>query len=174
MQPSLEAALELRNLLCHQNRRIVFAESCTAGRISATLASVPGISEYLCGGFAVYRNDSKHEWLGVSHDLLEDPDIGPVSATASEQLAGSALSRTPEADVALAITGDVGPGAPEKTEGMVFLHLSSSRPERSESISYKLQCPEPKSKDDLNARIARLEEATTLSLTKAVEFLSRQ
>ena len=64
-------ARDVARELEQQNKKIVFAESCTAGLVSASLAKVPGISQHHCGSAVTYRNDSKHRWLGVSAQLLE-------------------------------------------------------------------------------------------------------
>ena len=85
----MAAAQRLAAALRETNCRVVFAESCTAGLIPATLAAFPGISEYLCGSKVVYRNLSKQDWLGVSEQDLLDP--GPVSETVAQQMAQGAL-----------------------------------------------------------------------------------
>ena len=100
--------LEVIRLLRESNRRIVLAESCTGGLAAAWFTSVPGASDVFCGSMVVYRNDSKSQWLGLDPQMLADEKIGPVSSQASEQLAQKVLSRTPEANVALGITGHLG------------------------------------------------------------------
>ncbi|MFM8571109.1 MAG: CinA family protein [Pirellula sp.] len=113
--------LELIRLLRESKKRIVLAESCTGGLVAATLTSVPGASDVFCGSMVVYRNDTKTKWLGLDPEMLADEKIGPVSPQASEALAQQVLSITPEADVALAVTGHLGPNAPRALEGKVFL-----------------------------------------------------
>ncbi|MCA9159342.1 MAG: CinA family protein, partial [Planctomycetales bacterium] len=75
----LELAISLRDLLASEQCRLVLVESCTAGRVAATLGELPGISQWLCGSLVVYRNASKSAWLGVPDSLLDDPQQGPVS-----------------------------------------------------------------------------------------------
>ena len=113
--------LEVIRLLRESNRRIVLAESCTGGLAAAWFTSVPGASDVFCGSMVVYRNDSKSQWLGLDPQMLADEKIGPVSSQASEQLAQKVLSRTPEANVALGITGHLGPNAPAELNRKVFL-----------------------------------------------------
>lgn len=115
------AAVQLRDCLTIRGQRIVFAESCTGGRVAGELCAIPGISNYLCGSFVVYRNASKASWLGVPLELLDDPARGPVSPEASGELATRALQHTPEADLCVAVTGDLGPGANPKTDGQVYI-----------------------------------------------------
>jgi nicotinamide-nucleotide amidase len=116
----LRIASRVAELLEKSKLKVVFAESCTAGRIAATLSKVPGISASLCGSFVTYRNDSKNQWLGVRGDDLSSPKIGPVSESVARQMAIGALNRTPEADVAVSITGHLGPNAPEVLDGIAY------------------------------------------------------
>jgi nicotinamide-nucleotide amidase len=173
---TLALAQHVRGLLQQRALRLVLAESCTAGRVAATLALLPGISQWLCGSFVVYRSSSKRDWLQVSEELLADPHIGPVSAQASRALAVAALAHTPEADVAIAITGDVGPGAPLATDGQIFLACATRNPNSSPpcpaDVQLQLQGSAPIDAEDLASRYARLEEATQCTLRFAVEQLS--
>ncbi len=121
------AANNLAATLKAQDKRIVFAESCTAGLVAATLGRVPGISQHLCGSAVTYRNDTKHRWLGVPTGELEDP--GPVSAIVAERMAAGALNATPEADIAVVVTGHLGPNAPEELDGLVFVGVASRKTE---------------------------------------------
>jgi len=102
-----------------QNVRLVLAESCTGGLAAALLARIPGVSEFLCGSAVVYQVETKAQWLRVSRRLLRDP--GPVSAEVASAMAAGALRSTPHADVAAAVTGHLGPGAPPSQDGLVFL-----------------------------------------------------
>lgn len=163
-----KVAEEVRDKLAVAKQRIVFAESCTGGNLAATLAQLPGISSFLCGGFVVYRNDSKSQWLHVPKSVLEDP--GPVSSEASKLLAQGALKHTPEADVALAITGDLGPGAPDSTDGKVFI-ACQRRGEGAVLSDLKLAAPPPQSPADISARSMRLDEATYRALSLLLQWL---
>jgi PncC family amidohydrolase len=122
VDPAFAAAQSLADALRQNRRRIVFAESCTAGLISATLARVPGISDWHCGSAVVYRLDTKHRWLGVSEALLQRP--GPVSREVAEAMACGVLQRTPEADLAAAITGHLGPNAPAAQDGLIWIAVA--------------------------------------------------
>jgi PncC family amidohydrolase len=112
----------IAKLLAHQGLRVVFAESCTAGLVSASLARVPGISEHHCGAAVTYRNQTKRAWLGLSSAVLRDP--GPVSRIVARQMAEGVLKRTPEADLALSVTGHLGPRAPAQMDGLVYVGLA--------------------------------------------------
>ena len=187
--PELELALTLRDQLVNARLRLVLVESCTAGRVAACLGVLPGISQWLCGSLVVYRSGSKAAWLGVPDSLLDDPRRGPVSAAASHWLARAAIERTPEADLALAITGDVGPGAPAETDGCIFLaaalrhnttqHASAAVAEEP-SLStctiiekqQRLSSPAPRDRSDIAARQARLDEATRCALKFACQVIT--
>ncbi|WP_197356649.1 CinA family protein [Aureliella helgolandensis] len=167
----LKLAAELRDLLESSNRRLVLAESCTAGRVAATLSCLAGISQWLCGSFVVYRSNSKAQWLDIPTSILIDPEIGPVSPLASQMLAEAILQRTPESAIAVAVTGDVGPGAPPKTDGRVFIAIRL-RDGRSQEFEIALTSPPPQSSSDQSRRIARLQEATAAVLASTIDFLA--
>lgn len=151
---------QVRDALAASNSKLVLAESCTAGNVAAALAVVPGISAWLCGSFVVYRNDSKTQWLGIARELLDDPDIGPVSSQVTNLLANSALNATPEADLAAAVTGHIGPGCPTELDGQVFVCITRRTDERSFTSQKHLTSKAPQNAQDLEARQTRLFEAT--------------
>ena len=151
---------QVRDALAARNSRLVLAESCTAGNVAAALAVVPGISAWLCGSFVVYRNESKAQWLGIPRDLLDDPHIGPVSAQVTKLLALQALQATPEANLAAAVTGHIGPGCPPELDGRVFFCLAKRSDGQTFDSSLQLTSPAPQDEHDLQRRAARLEEAT--------------
>jgi PncC family amidohydrolase len=125
-------------MLRTQNCKVVFAESCTGGLVSATLTKIPGISNYHCGGVVVYRNATKSAYLGISEALLEEH--GPVSEEVTRELARRVLRKTPEADVAAAVTGHLGPNAPPKLDGQAFVAVAwRAAPAR--VIVRRLRCP---------------------------------
>ena len=115
----MKEAKELVVKLQEHDLRVVFAESCTAGLISATLGLVPGVSSYLCGSAVVYREQTKMAWLDVAPDTLAEHTAESLATT--RQIATGVLEKTPEADLALGITGHFGPNAPEEIDGQVFI-----------------------------------------------------
>jgi len=117
-----QKARQVAKLLEVANQRVVFAESCTAGLVSAQLAAVPGISGAHCGSFVTYRNRSKQDWLSVPAGLLRDP--GPVSEIVASKMAEGALKKTREANIAVSITGHLGPNAPKRQDGLVFIGVA--------------------------------------------------
>ena len=121
-QPLTPLVQEVAALLSRSRRRIVFAESCTAGLVAASLARLPGISEYLCGSAVVYRLETKSKWLDIPAALLNDP--GPVSDVIASLMAERVLALTPEADFAVSITGHLGPNAPNGLDGVVYVGVA--------------------------------------------------
>jgi nicotinamide-nucleotide amidase len=103
-----------------RNIRLSAAESCTGGLVCAALTAIPGSSDVVDRGFVTYSNDSKHEMLGVSGDILDTH--GAVSVECAIAMAEGALARS-MASIACSITGIAGPGGgtTEKPVGLVFL-----------------------------------------------------
>ena len=99
-------------------RRIVVAESCTGGLVTAALTEVPGSSDVLDAGFVTYSNDAKIDMLGISFDVIET--FGAVSIAVAWAMARGALAKS-GADVAVAVTGIAGPagGSERKPVGTV-------------------------------------------------------
>ena len=117
-----DEAVRLSELLAAIGQRVVFAESCTGGLVAATLAQVPGISEFLCGSAVAYREATKCAWLGLSADDLAKDTA--VSEPVARQMVLGVLERTPEADLAASITGHLGPDAPAEVDGVVYIGLA--------------------------------------------------
>jgi nicotinamide-nucleotide amidase len=104
-------------------RRIVVAESCTGGLVSAALTEIAGSSDVFEAGYVTYSNAAKISELKVSQDVVET--FGSVSVATAWAMARGALAAS-EADVAVAITGIAGPGGgtPQKPVGTVVFALA--------------------------------------------------
>lgn len=103
---------------------VVTAESCTAGLIAAVLARGIGASDILHGGFVAYTKKQKKRGLGVSLPLLKKE--GSVTAAVSEAMAKGALKRS-EADIAIAVTGVLGPTCDEDGNPVGLVFISCAR-----------------------------------------------
>lgn len=135
------AARRVARLLKAADCKIVFAESCTGGLVSGSLTRIAGISAYHCGGMAVYRNETKQAYLNIPARLLKDP--GPVSAAVADMMARKVLEKTPEADVAVSVTGHLGPHAPHKLDGVVYVAIAKRAGAGRRSVAKparRLQC----------------------------------
>ncbi len=113
-------------LLTRQDVRLVFAESCTAGLVAASLSRIPGISKYLCGSMVTYREEEKTAWLGVSRQLLRKHTA--VSEIVARRMVEGVLLRTTEAHLAASVTGHLGPNAPREFDGIAFIGISRRQP----------------------------------------------
>lgn len=105
-------------LLSH-HWRLVAAESCTGGLISAACTSVSGSSDWFDRGFVTYSNAAKTDMLGVPEHLIAQH--GAVSEEVACAMAEGAL-RHSVADIAVAVTGVAGPtgGSAAKPVGTVW------------------------------------------------------
>jgi PncC family amidohydrolase len=169
-------AERLADVLRRHRLRVVFAESCTAGLLAATLARVPGISEFLCGSAVVYRNATKAAWLGVPQAALDDPAVGPVSREVARHMALGVLAKTPEADLAASITGHLGPDAPPEQDGVLYVGIAR-RPavgQAADSASvqrFQLPPAAPETQDAVARRLLRQQEAARLVLVALAEAI---
>ncbi len=100
--------------------RLVVAESCTGGVLSARITAIPGASSVFIGGVVAYDNMVKSGTLDVPPELLDH--YGAVSEQVVSAMA-EGVQRQFAVDAALAITGIAGPsgGTAEKPVGTVWL-----------------------------------------------------
>lgn len=150
--------------LARRNLRVVFAESCTAGLVSASLAAVPGVSEWLCGSVVTYQSATKTAWLGVPREVIEVETA--VSATVAEWMARAVLEKTFHADLAASITGHLGPNAPDGFDGLVFIGTARRIAGKIETQTHRFQLSE-------TARLPRQSEAATLVLQQTLAAIGR-
>ena len=113
---------KLATVLHQHQHRIVFAESCTAGLIAASLGRIPGVSNVLAGSAVVYQVDTKVAWLDINPQITAE--YGVVSEKVSEAMAAGVLDKTPHASVAASITGHLGPNAPAELDGVAWTCVS--------------------------------------------------
>lgn len=111
------------------------AESCTGGMIAKLLTDNPGASAFLERGAVTYANSSKHDWLQVPAETLEQ--FGAVSSECASAMARG-IRRAARTDLGLAVTGIAGPdgGTPDKPVGTVFIALVSEEDERVERLQF--------------------------------------
>jgi PncC family amidohydrolase len=111
-------------LLRAKSLTLALAESCTGGLIADKITDVPGSSEYFLGGVVAYAYEAKEKLLDVPHELLLQ--YGAVSEEITRTLARNARAKF-GADIAVGITGIMGPGGatPTKPIGLTFIALST-------------------------------------------------
>lgn len=100
------------------------AESCTGGKISSLLTSVPGSSAYFLGSVTSYANSVKTGVLGVSEEIIEKH--GAVSSECVAAMA-EGVRKITGSDFAVATSGIAGPGggSESKPVGLVWIGVSS-------------------------------------------------
>jgi nicotinamide-nucleotide amidase len=125
-------AVRVGERLLGAGRRLVTAESCTAGWVAKALTDVPGSSQWFECGYVTYSDAAKMRDLGVAQRTLAE--FGAVSEATAREMALGAL-RVPRAGVAIAVTGIAGPdgGTPEKPVGTVWF-CAAARGERSTEV----------------------------------------
>ncbi len=104
--------------------RVVAAESCTGGLVSAVLTELAGASDVFERGFVTYSNQAKMQVLGVPEDTLRT--YGAVSETTVRAMAEGALMHS-LADVSVAITGVAGPGGGGAEKPVGLVHFAAAR-----------------------------------------------
>ena len=110
---------KLADLLIEKDIKLVSAESCTGGLLSATITHRAGASKIFERGYVTYSNEAKIEILNVSPLTLDQ--YGAVSAEVAKEMAFGALQKSC-ADLSVSITGIAGPdgGSEEKPVGLVY------------------------------------------------------
>jgi nicotinamide-nucleotide amidase len=106
------------DLLRSQGLKLAVAESATGGQLASLITEAPGASDYFIAGYVVYSAKAK-EALGVSREILGEH--GTVAQATTQALAAAARQAA-GADVAIATTGNAGPGASEdKPVGLLHM-----------------------------------------------------
>lgn len=117
------------NLLIDKGVSLSLAESCTGGLVAKLLTDTPGASSFLDRSAVTYSDESKHDWLQVSDDILQS--YGAVSEQCALAMARG-IREEAGTDIAVAITGIAGPdgGSDDKPVGTVFISLTANGVER--------------------------------------------
>jgi nicotinamide-nucleotide amidase len=118
-------AMRLLQVCEAKGLHVVTAESCTGGLVAGVLTEAPGSSVVVEGGFVTYSNRAKHDVLGVPDEMLEA--YGAVSEPVARAMADGALRETPQADLAVAITGIAGPGGGTEGKPVGLVHFGAAR-----------------------------------------------
>lgn len=106
-----------------RNWHLATAEACTGGLVAAALTAIAGSSDVVERSFVTYSNAAKTELLGVPAETIAAH--GAVSAQTCAAMARGAIAHAP-VDLAVSITGIVGPGGgtPQKPVGLVYLGVA--------------------------------------------------
>ena len=114
----------LGRLLTEKKVSISTAESCTGGKIAATLSAVPGASNYFKGSVVSYATQTKINVLGIANEAVAK--YGVVSAEVATEMAKSA-QKIMASDYAIATTGNAGPTKGDEAAelGTVFIAIAT-------------------------------------------------
>ncbi|PHQ89082.1 MAG: damage-inducible protein CinA [Sulfurimonas sp.] len=114
--------IHIIKVLSKNQKKISFAESCTGGLLSYHFTSHNGASQILDGSLVTYSNDLKDNWLGVSHESLEE--FGAVSEEVVEQMSEGAMNVS-HADYTISVSGIAGDlgGTDLKPVGTVYISV---------------------------------------------------
>ena len=114
---------------CAERRlRIVTAESCTGGLVSAAITSISGSSAVFERGLITYYNRAKQELLNIAGDLVAD--YGAVSEPVARMMAEGALENS-NAHISVAITGVAGPTGGTDLKPVGLVHFATARSNQS-------------------------------------------
>ena len=115
----------LGRLLAEKKLTISTAESCTGGKIAATLSAVPGASNYFKGSVVSYATQAKIDVLEIDENLIAKH--GVVSAEVASEMVKS-VQKMMKSDYAIATTGNAGPtkGDEDAELGTVFIGIATS------------------------------------------------
>ena len=157
-------ATQLIELLKREKKTLVTAESCTGGLLGKLITDVPGASSVYLGGVISYAYALKEELLGVAHTLLNDK--GAVCEEVAVAMAEGAKLRM-RAHLALAVTGNAGPGTDEKNPNVGEIYVACA--DESGCICQKL-CLNGSREEN---RIAACRAAIELALQKCAPLQTR-
>ncbi|HBD25754.1 CinA family nicotinamide mononucleotide deamidase-related protein [Flavobacterium sp.] len=114
----------LGRLLTEKKVTISTVESCTGGKIAATLSAVPGASNYFKGSIVSYATQTKINVLGIANEAVAK--YGVVSEEVATEMA-KAAQKIMASDYAIATTGNAGPTKGDESAelGTVFIAIAT-------------------------------------------------
>lgn len=153
----IKIALQLKAIMQQNNTTVSTAESCTSGRIGATITSVDGSSTYYQGGIIAYQNQIKEQYLDVTPQMIEAHDV--VSREVVLRMADACRSRF-NTHYAIATTGYTGAGNDRVPSGTIYIGFAS--PE--DTYAFKLSLPHP-------TREGNTQAATRTAIIRFLEWI---
>lgn len=117
-----EICSEIKRIMVERGKTVSTAESCTSGRIAASLTQISGASDYFQGGIVCYQDELKERFLNVSADDIKAYDV--VSKPVVEQMVRGACELF-HTDYALASTGYAGGGMNGIPDGTIWIAYGS-------------------------------------------------
>ena len=111
----------LVDMLKKAGLRIAVAESCTGGKITDAIISVPGSSAVFEYGAVVYSDGMKIDKLSVDPEIIKKHTS--VSAPCAVAMAKGVMEKT-NANMGLSVTGYAGPDGDDV--GLVFIGVATA------------------------------------------------
>jgi len=102
--------------------KLSFAESCTGGMLSSSIASVSGSSKVFNFGLVTYSNESKIKVLKVPKKMIRK--YGAVSEQICKIMVKN-ISKISKTNISISVTGIAGPsgGTRKKPIGLVYVGI---------------------------------------------------
>lgn len=129
-----EKIKKISEILIEKGLTIGTCESCTAGLISASLASKEGASRYFRGGIVAYATDLKTRLLDVSDNVINENDV--VSYKVAESMALGGLYKL-NVDICVAITGYIGKNGGSETTANGTVWICTAKFNGSDRVGFK-------------------------------------
>lgn len=125
----------LGKLFKEKGLTIATAESCTGGKIAATLTSVAGSSAYFKGSVVSYATEAKVDVLGIPQDTIDRYSV--VSTQVAEAMALN-VKKMMQTDFAIATTGNAGPskGEADAEIGTVIITIATPNGVETEEFNF--------------------------------------
>ena len=117
---------KLLEICAKKNMKLLTAESCTGGLLSANITGIAGSSDVFSYGIICYSDESKKNFLNVNNETLNS--YGAVSyETVKQMLEGLCYHAKKSKTLTIAISGVAGPKRSEfKPVGLVFIGVKVS------------------------------------------------
>ena len=116
---------KLLEICAKKNIKLLTAESCTGGLLSANITGISGSSDVFSYGFICYSNESKKKFLNVNDETLNS--YGAVSYETVKQMLEGLCYHAKSKTLTIAISGVAGPKRSEfKPVGLVFIGVKIS------------------------------------------------
>ena len=105
--------------------KLLTAESCTGGLLSANITGIAGSSDVFSYGIICYSDESKKNFLNVNNETLNS--YGAVSYETVKQMLEGLCYHAKSKTLTIAISGVAGPKTSEfKPVGLVFIGVKVS------------------------------------------------
>ena len=125
MLKSQKLSRKLLESCLDKNIKLITAESCTGGLLSANITGIAGSSAVFSYGLISYSNESKIKFLNVDDKTLKSH--GAVSVETVREMLAGLCTHAESKTLTIAISGVAGPsGSESKPVGLVFIGVKIS------------------------------------------------